>query len=72
MDRNSFRNAAILHECDDDVDLLYHCIFFVSLFSVSGFPNLKEHISRNTLHISVVATKFSVYVIYTLIFIDGL
>ena len=48
MDRNSFRNAAFLHDSDDDVDLLYHCNLFVSLFSVSGFPNLKEHISRNT------------------------
>ena len=69
MDRNSFRNAAILHECDDDVDLLYHCNFCIFIQCVWFSEFKRTHFKK---HISVVATKFSVYVIYTLIFIDGL
>ena len=40
--------AAILDHKDDDVDLLCHCEVFVSLFSVSGFPNFKEHLFKGT------------------------
>ena len=36
--------APILHHQDDDVDRLCHCNVFVSLFSMSGFWSVKEHI----------------------------
>ena len=36
--------TAVSHNQVDDVDLLYHCYMFISLFSVSGFPSFKEHI----------------------------
>ena len=40
--------AAILHHYDDDVDLTCHWNVFMSLSSVSGFPNFKEHIFQGT------------------------
>ena len=33
---------------DDDVDLAYHWNVFMSLSTVSGFPNFKEHIFPGT------------------------
>ena len=47
--RDAFTNAAILHHCDEDVDPLYHCSLFVSLYSVAGLLSFKENILRNQL-----------------------
>ena len=42
-------NAAILHHCDDDVDLLHHCDVLVYLFSVPGILTyFKEHLFQET------------------------
>ena len=40
--------AAILHHWDDNVDSLYHCNVFWSLFSVSDFSSFKGHIFQGT------------------------
>ena len=48
MHHGTDTNAAIWHHEDDDVDLLYHCNTFVSLFSVSGFPSFIEHVFQRT------------------------
>ena len=50
--------AAILYHWDDDVDLLYHCNLFISLFSVSAFPSFKEKTYFKE-QLSVVASKYS-------------
>ena len=40
--------AETFYHLDDDVDLLYHCNMFISLFSVSVFVSFKGHILRGT------------------------
>ena len=44
MHRSAVTNPTSLHHEDDDVDLLYYCNVFVSLFSVSGLLTFEKHI----------------------------
>ena len=37
-----------MHHYDDDVNLIYHCNMFISLFSVSGFSSFKEYVFQGT------------------------
>ena len=48
MHHRAVTNAPILYHEDDDVDLLYHCNAFVSLFSVPGLPSFKERVFQRT------------------------